>query len=133
MRAPRGAFQRAQGIVSKLTGQTIPGPGVWTARTPRLGIFVAVGAGGKGEVETLVWESWAADPANTAARKCVENFVVCMKAANLEAHSPDKGLISALLAIRNDDDPRLGPGARRKVFDLGRSEFGALRDFLTGF
>jgi hypothetical protein len=56
-----------------------------------------------------------------------------MEKAGFAARSPDKGLIGALLAIGNDDDPRLGPGARAKVFDLNRVEYSELKLFLGGF
>jgi hypothetical protein len=44
-----------------------------------------------------------------------------------------KGLIGALLAVKSDEDPRLGPGARENVFDLARPELTKLREFLSGF
>ena len=56
-----------------------------------------------------------------------------MAIVGYHAQSPDKGLLSTLLAIRYDEDPRLGPGARRKVFDLQRHEFAKLREFLSNF
>jgi len=46
------------------------------------------------------------------------------------AHSPDKGRIGALLSVLSDEDPRLGPGARDRVFDFTRPEFQPLLDFL---
>jgi len=55
-----------------------------------------------------------------------------MSQAGFRAHSPEKGVVGALLAIRNDDDPRLGPGARARVFDFARPEFASLRQFLSG-
>lgn len=56
-----------------------------------------------------------------------------MKQLGHEAKSAEKGLISALLAIEHDEDPRLGPGARAKAFKLNSSVFDDLRRFLDGF
>jgi len=111
--------------------------GEWTMPTergsPRIGFLIVPGRAAEGEIETLVWQSWANDPANGAQKKCVEDYVACMKSNGFTAHSPDKALIGTLLAVRYDEDPRLGPGARAKVFDLNRPELKPLRDFLSGF
>jgi hypothetical protein len=96
-------------------------------------LFVVPGGAAPGEIETLVWRSWGSDPANRAQKTCIENYVACMANQGARAHSSDKGLIGALLAIRSDDDPRLGPGARTNVFDLTRPELQDLRDFLAQF
>jgi hypothetical protein len=56
-----------------------------------------------------------------------------MHTKNVKPQSPDKGLIGALLALKNDEDPRLGPGARAKVFDLNSPHLQPLRQFLTDF
>jgi hypothetical protein len=56
-----------------------------------------------------------------------------MHASDVKAQSPDKGLIGALLALKNDEDPRLGPGARANVFDLNSPHLQPLRQFLAGF
>ena len=130
---PAGTFQSIRAIVSERAERNLPGPGIWTDGTPRIGAFVAPGEGREGEIETLVWQSWSEDPANAAPKDCILSYIACMSGAGHTAHSPDKGLVGALLAIRYDDDSRLGPGAREKVFDLARPEFGALRSFLSGF
>jgi len=119
-------------VLSQVTGQQVV-EGKWTTGKPRIGFLIVPGGAMKGEIETLVWQSWANDPANGAQKKCVEDYVACMKSNGREAHSPDKGLIGTLLAVRYDEDPRLGPGARAKVFDLNRPELKPLRDFLSGF
>ncbi len=107
--------------------------GAWTKGKPRVGLFVTPDGNSDGEIETLVWQAWSADPANGQPRKCIDEFVGCMTRAGLKAQSPHKALVNALLAIRNDDDPRLGPGARAKVFDFNRPEFSPLKEFLSGF
>jgi hypothetical protein len=107
--------------------------GTWTAGPPRIGLFVVPGGDRAGEIESLVWEAWSNDPANAATRACIDGFLGCMKAAGHEAHSPDRGRLGALLAVRNDEDPRLGPGARAHVFDFERPELAALVAFLRAF
>lgn len=132
-REPAGTFISFQNALTRLTGQTMPAAGTWTDCNPRIGLFVTPDANTQGEIETLVWRAWAADEANADERKCIETFTGCMQTAGQSAKSPDKGLLAALLAIRNDEDPRLGPGARANVFDFTSAEFAALREFLNGF
>lgn len=118
--------------LTKITGQPVQ-HGAWTKGSPRIGLFVASGTNGKGEIESLVWEAWSNDPSNATAKTCVEGFLDCMRGAGLEAQSPDKGRIGALLSVRSDDDPRLGPGARARVFDFARPELAGLVSFLRAF
>lgn len=129
---PAQTRESLQQLLSRLTQQTVV-DGRWTDGKTRIGLFVVPGGDAQGEIETLVWKSWANDPANAAQKKCVEDYVRCMTSASVRAQSPDKGLISSLLAIRSDEDPRLGPGARENVFDLKRLELEPLRQFLAGF
>ncbi|PWU15894.1 MAG: hypothetical protein C5B50_14370 [Verrucomicrobia bacterium] len=120
-------------LLTSLSGQPVTA-GDWTTGEPRIGLFVTPDGHSSGEIESLVWSAWALDPANAKSRQCVESYIACMKAAGFEPRSQDKGLVSALLAVRNDEDPRLGPGARtKKVFDFSRPEYELLRQFLTGF
>ena len=124
--------QSLENLLSKLTGQAVT-DGTWTQGTPKIGLMIVPGAEAKGEIETLVWQSWSSNPANAGQKKCIEDFVSCMRASNVSAQSPDKGLIGALLALKNDEDPRLGPGARSHVFDLSSPHLQSLRQFLAGF
>ncbi len=117
-------------LLTRLTGQPVAA-GAWTNGKPSIGLFVTPDGNSDGEIETLVWRAWSADPVNAHPRKCIEEFVGCMSSAGLEARSPDKCFVSALLAIRNDEDPRLGPGARAKAFDFARPEFSRLNQFLS--
>ena len=119
-------------VLLRITRQTVS-HGAWTQGPPRIGLFVTPDGTSDGEIETLVWQAWSSDPANSGPRRCVDDFITCMRGAGFTPDSPHKGLVSALLAIRHDDDPRLGPGARAKVFDFGRPEFLALREFLSRF
>ena len=129
---PAQTRQSMEQLLSRLTRQTVV-DGKWTEQKPKVGLFIVPGGDAQGEIETLVWNSWASDPANGAKKQCVENYVKCMTAEKVEAHSPDKGHIGALLALKSDEDPRLGPGARDNVFDLARPELEPLRTFLAGF
>lgn len=121
-----------EAILSKLTGQTVKA-GQWTNGKPRIGLFITPDGQTNGEIETLVWNAFAGEPANAPQKECVEGFKHCMATAGFKAKSHDKGLVSALLAIRSDEDPRLGPGARDGVFDFSRPEYLPLRTFLSGF
>jgi hypothetical protein len=128
-----GAFDQVRNALENLTGQNVAAPANWTNGQPQIGVFVTPDGVSNGEIETLVCRSWSEDATNGAERACIENFVGCMAENGHVAHSPDKGFISALLAIRYDEDPRLGPGARANVFDFSRPEFDQLRSFLSRF
>jgi Protein of unknown function (DUF3226) len=117
-------------VIAKAANRTLE-HGVWSAGQPNLGYFVVPDGTQSGEIETLVWQSWANDPANHSARDCIADFLSCMSAAGHNPQSIDKGRISALLAIQNDEDPRLGPGARGKKFVLDSPEYQPLRAFLS--
>jgi hypothetical protein len=130
---PEGAFAAVRDKIAQLTTLEIPAPGRWIAGPPKIGAFIAPDPATPGEIETLVWRAWSADSKNAVAKDCIDAFIACMAADGHKAKSPDKGLIGALLAIQSDDDPRLGPGARNRVFDFDRPEFAALRMFLSEF
>jgi hypothetical protein len=129
---PEATRAALQAKLTELTGQPVV-DGQWTKGIPKIGLFIVPGGNQPGEIETLVWKSWANDPENGRRKQCIETYVACMKESGLAAHSPDKGLIGALLAIHSDEDPRLGPGARHNAFDLEKPELGPLREFLSGF
>ena len=129
---PAATRSQMEQLLSKITNQAVF-DGSWTAGNPRIGLFIVPGGADQGEIESLVWKSWGNDPANAGHKECIEDYVNCMASKGAQAHSPDKGLIGALLAIQSDEDPRLGPGARTNVFDLQRPELKALRDFLANF
>jgi hypothetical protein len=126
-------FESVRAALQRLSNQNVPAVGTWTDGKPQVGIFVTPDGVSSGEIETLVWRAWTQEAASADQRICVETFVQCMEGHGFAAQSPDKGLISALLAIRYDEDPRLGPGARSKVFDLSRSEYQPLQSFLSTF
>jgi hypothetical protein len=115
--------------LSKITSQEVKN-GAWTTGPPRIGLYVVPGDGRPGEIETLFWEAWSNDPANAAARGCIDAFLACMLVTGRKAESPDKGRIGALLSVLHDDDPRLGAAARSHKIDLGRPELAPLLGFL---
>jgi hypothetical protein len=130
--SPEATRNSLQNLLSEITRKRVV-DGQWTGGKPNIGLFIVPGGEQDGEIETLVWNSWANDEANETEKRCVEGYISCMQTAGATAHSPAKGLIGALLAVKNDEDPRLGPGARQNVFKLGRPELRKLRDFLSGF
>jgi hypothetical protein len=130
--APIETKASLQTLLSRLTNQAVVND-QWTQGSPKIGLLIVPGNDAKGEIETLVWHAWASNPGNAGQKKCIEDYMACMKASNASAHSPDKGLIGGLLAVKNDDDPRLGPGARANVFDLNSPQLQMLRNFLAGF
>ena len=113
----------------KVTGQQVQN-GSWTNGSPRFGFYVVPGKDQTGEIETLVWQAWGNDSANAAIKLCVDAYLECMEAQQKVPESIDKGRLSALLAVLNDEDPRLGPGARAKKFDFARPELKGLVQFL---
>jgi hypothetical protein len=126
---PEGTGRKYAALLSRLSNQTVS-PQTWTNGLPRVGLFVVPGPASQGEVETLAWSGWASAMPNAAAKTCIDDFISCMAKAGMKPKSPDKARIGALLAIKNDDDPRLGPGARANVFDFTRPEFEPLLRFL---
>jgi len=128
---PYGTRASLEAILRQVFGRQEIADGRWTGENPKVGLMVVPGAGQKGEIETLVWQSWSAAPSNQSQKRCVEQYLACMQTDGRLPKSLAKGLIGAMLAIRNDDDPRLGPGARAKIFDLSQPGFEALRRFLT--
>jgi hypothetical protein len=128
----QGAAKRFTSLLRDLTKQRDVSVAGWTAASPRVGLWIAPDGEQPGEIETLVWNAWSPDPRNAQPKSCIESFVACMAKSGLSPKSPSKGLLSCLLAICNDEDPRLGPGARCKVFDFLRPELAPLLGFLRG-
>ena len=126
-----GRIEAVSKTLERICGRPLQ-HGVWLDGNPKIGFFVVPDGQQPGEIETLVWNSWANDSDNQDQQDCIHAYLNCMSSLGFDADSPDKGKISALLAVKNDEDPRLGPGARRGVFNLDRPEFGPLLDFLKG-
>jgi hypothetical protein len=128
---PGGVSISLQRSLKKITGQDVS-EGGWTAGAPRLGLMIVPDLETNGEIETLVWNSWAADPANAAASQEVLHYLDKMEGVGLKPKSPDKARIGAYLSVAYDEDPRLGPGAREKLFDFEAPGFARLKNFLSG-
>lgn len=56
--------------------------------------------------------------------------ILSLRRGGVRLKSPDKIRVGALLSVYNEDDPRLGPGARTRLFDFDAAEFNQLRTFL---
>lgn len=126
---PRGTKESLENELSRITGQQVTNES-WTKGNPSIGLYVTPGGGANGEIETLVWNAWSREVKNHPARDCIMAYRDCMGGTGIRARSPEKGLLSSLFAIKNDDDPRLGPSARAGEIDLGSGVLDPLRDFL---
>jgi lysophospholipase L1-like esterase len=104
------AGNRFAKVLTDLTKQDV-GVARWTAGSPHVGLWVAPGGEGPGEIETLAWNAWSSDAKNAGPKACIESFVACMGRAALRAKSPDKALVGALLAVGQDLRFR-SPGVR---------------------
>lgn len=131
---PAGRIQSVTQAIEKATTRK-PQHGTWVEGVQgeaKIGLFVTPDGLRSGEVETLVWESWAEAHRGEPQLDCIETYFRCMSGLGLQSKSVDKGRIAAVWAIHYDDDPRLGPGTRAKVFDVGRPEYQPLIAFLQG-
>ena len=132
-----GEIQSLSHLLQRITGRELEHGVWWNGQShqgePKLGFFVVPNGKQTGEIETLVWSAWANDPQNEGPKQCIEDFLCCMVEKGHTAKSLDKGKIGALLSVKNDEDPRLGPGARANVFDFNRPEFESVLKFLRGF
>ncbi len=75
------AISGTENLLSQLTSQQVSN-GLWTSGNPRIGLFVAPDGNSSGEIETLVWRAWAADPQNTQPKQCIETYIQCMRVYN---------------------------------------------------
>ncbi|MBI4616476.1 MAG: hypothetical protein HY720_22895 [Planctomycetes bacterium] len=131
--SPAGRFKGFQDALKEITGKEVPSSGMWAGTKPSIGLLVVPDMTTGGELETLVWRSWSGDSQNDQVTRCILAYEECLKQSKVVPRSADKARIGALLAFRNDDDPRLGPGARSRVFDLFSPVLADLRRFLEGF
>ncbi len=134
---PAARRRQLSSLLGRVSGAKLGNDGGWapSRSKARVGYFVVPGDNqdATGEVESLVWRAWSSDEKNAPARACIDTFLRCMVAVEHQPKSIDKARIGALLSVRNEDDPRLGPGAQKRVFDFDRPEFAAVRAFLEGF
>jgi hypothetical protein len=109
--------------------------GQWTENGPdaRVGFFVAPAPGVVGEIEDLIWQSIANDPARAEQAKCIEDYLSCMKAgATAKNRRIAKRKLGSWLAVTHEDDPRLGPAARDRKIDFDAPALARLKTFLSG-
>lgn len=123
---------RLKTLIKEITGRDID-EGTWNIGRPGLGFFVAPDGLNPGELETLVWNIWSSDAGNSAGKESVLTHLSTMEQAGWAAKSPDKARIGAFLAAAHDEDPRLGPGAQKRLFDFDNPGFDRLRGFLLEF
>src|SRR6266481_3492389 len=67
-------------LLEQITNQAVT-QGAWTSGRPRIGFFVTPDGNSNGEIETLVWRAWSADPRNAHPKQCITEFVACMAVA----------------------------------------------------
>ncbi len=126
------SFAGARDAIRSALELDIDTPGKWfeESRTnARFGIYIVAGPDGTGEVESLAWDAWQSKVENARLKECVEEFTRCAAAAGLTLRNLDKTRIGAALSILNEDDPRLGAGARANKFDFESAQFKNLREF----
>lgn len=129
---PTGTAQAIKDHLLALTGRTIE-EGQWFDGEPRLGFLVVPDLSTVGEIETLTWTSLpGSDKKYVDSKAAIDEYMEKMNKIGWTPKSPDKARIGAFLSIANDEDPRLGPGAREGKFDFMASGFGRLRAFLEG-
>jgi len=124
--------ERLGRLIQEVTGRVIS-EGSWNEGRPRLGFFVAPDGSNPGELETLVWNVWSAKSEHSVGKESVLTHLSTMESAGWPAKSPDKARIGAFLAAAHDEDPRLGPGAQKRLFDFEEPGFDRLRKFLIEF
>jgi hypothetical protein len=110
--------------------------GQWTESAPdaKVGFFVAPAPGEIGEIEDLIWRVIADDPARAHEARCVENYLACMNAGpTSENRRIAKRKLGSWLAVKHEDDPRLGPAARDRKIDFDAPALERLKTVLTGF
>lgn len=129
---PLGTIQSLRDSLKAIFGREVT-EGEWSDGEPRVGFFVTPDGKNPGEIETLVWNVWSEKQEHTVGKESVLTHLSTMKAAGWPAKSPDKARIGAFLAAAYDEDPRLGAGARERLFDFDDPGFARLRKFLTEF
>ena len=129
----QAAFEQARSALRQVVRVEIERPNTWVCapggRT-KFGVFIVGDPSGKGEIETLAWLAWKEQPPNQALSECVDSYLKCAQRSGQSLQSPDKVRIGTLLSVLNEEDPRLGPGARAKAFDFEAERLLPLRQFL---
>jgi 5S rRNA maturation endonuclease (ribonuclease M5) len=110
--------------------------GEWTDGGPdaKVGFWLAPHPNEVGEIEDLVWRTFTEDPARADEVRCVEEFITCMKAGPSATNARiAKRRLGSWLAVRHEDDPRLGPAARDGKINFDAPALSRLKAFLQGF
>lgn len=128
---PSGTIHSLRDSLKAILGREVT-EGGWSAGEPRVGFFVTPDGKSPGEIETLVWSVWSEKAGHAEGKQSVLDHLARMEAAGWPAKSPDKARIAAFLAAAYDEDPRLGAGARERLFDFDDPGFDRLREFLKG-
>lgn len=126
----RGTIDSLQNSLQQIVGRRVE-EGNWSEGEPRVGFFVTPDGTNPGEIETLVWNVWAAKDTHAVGKESVLAHLAHMETAGWKVKSPDKGRIAAFLAAAYDEDPRLGAGAREGLFDFNDPGYDRLRNFLN--
>jgi predicted RecA/RadA family phage recombinase len=126
-----GSFAQIASVLKKCVGVNVTAAGVWVGDRPRYGIFVCPDNIRSGELETAAWESWAASPKNKGQLGCIERYLDCVATAGAKLKSPDKVRVGTMLAVHNEDDPRIGPGAQKRIFDFESPALSPMKAFLA--
>lgn len=132
----QGAFESIRNTLLQLTGAAVASHATWSTAPNygcQVGVFIAPNGTDSGEVETLVWDAWSGANENLRATACIEQYLTCMAGLQRLPQSLDKARLGSLLAILNDEDARLGPGAQRRIFDFNNPKFDSLREFLSEY
>lgn len=127
LRACQGALRNAIRVEVSASGRWVDG------KSLRAGAFVVNGAPEVREIESLAWKAWSGVAKNEGLKHCVDAFTGCAEKSGLRLKSVDKVRIGSVLSVLNEDDPRLGPGAKARIFDFNSPAFESLRTFLRGF
>ncbi len=129
-------YARVKTKLDALTGCDLK-EGEWSTASKdgaKVGFFIAPAPGAVGEIEDLVWSSFSEDPAHAETVRCVEQFIDCMGAGPTATNQRiAKRKLGSLLAVRHEDDPRLGPAARDRKINFDAPALRRLRTFLEGF
>lgn len=94
---------------------------------PDVTALILPGGGRKGELETLLCESFTDDPVN----KCVDEFFECVKQLNRAVEQPEKARVRAYIAAQTDPNVAAGGAAERGYWNFEHAAFEPLRRFIS--
>jgi 5S rRNA maturation endonuclease (ribonuclease M5) len=128
-----GIADSLSGRLEKLSGQKLT-EGVWSSGSPKIGFFVVPSPEEKGEVEDLAWKALNAEKVPSELTGAVNRFVdETLQIYPAITSRIAKRRMGSLLAVRHEDDPRLGPAAQAKLIDFDAPAMSRLKTFLQNF